>query len=164
MNNFDANFADKANPGKEPKTNELYVDNYAAANFADLKPGARMMTLHPLPLGCSKSETNKKRAMHDLPQSDYASFFEMTVHDLGPANELVSWGGKDDVITAYLYTRVAQPGCPKSVFLCSNYCCPEFWRGKPIPATVVEGQGKVAMNYCTCRCDGPQLRPRKSKM
>jgi hypothetical protein len=164
-NNFNGVFADKCEMAKQT----YFLDNYLAGTFAQMKVGSILVTLHPLDLGPSQSDANKRRQQHGLAQSVNSSFYEDEKVPLGMANDVVSWsqyGGKTDIIDVYKYTRVKQEtGDGASVFLCCNsQNCDKARLGTPIPATVtvtVAGEERVVMNSCDCKLTSMKLRGRE---
>jgi hypothetical protein len=163
-NNFNGVFADKCEMNKQT----YFLDNYLAGTFAQMKVGSILVTLHPLDLGLSQSEANRRRRQHGLAASSNSSFYEDEKVSLGRAKDVVSWsqyGSKEDVIDVYKYTRVKQePSDGKSVFLCCNPLCDKAKLGTPIPATVsvpVAGGERVVMNYCDCNLTSMKLRGRE---
>jgi len=160
VNNFNGVFGERSSP-KTQRT----LDDYVAALFAFMSDGARLASLHPLPLGPSRSLTNAWRARHGLKESWNASFFEYEEIDLGPASESVSWSegsGNNETIRVYLYTRVRQ--CNENsialpVFLCCNPLCENAKAEVFLPAFFVnKSNDEIAINKCQCRFEPHNLR------
>jgi hypothetical protein len=163
-NNFNGVFADKCEMAKQT----YFLDNYLAGTFAQMKVGSILVTLHPLDLGPSQSEANKRRQQHGLVESLNSSFYEDEKLSLGMAKDVVSWsqfGGKTDSIDVYKYTRVEQAtGDGASVFLCCNPLCDKATLGTPIPAIVtvtVAGEKRIVINSCDCNFTSMKLRSRE---
>ena len=97
------------------------VDAHVAGIFAQLKPGAMMVTFFPLlALGSSLFEENDRRWKNGLRSSVDASFFTMERKILG--ENVVSWTTNEVIV--YLYTRVVQNSSDgSSLFLCGNQKC-----------------------------------------
>ena len=98
------------------------LDAYVGGIFAQLKPGARMVTFHPLLcLGRSLSMENERRRKAGMEESLHASFF--TVEKMCIGTNVVSWSAVKE-ISVYLYKRVNQSdGAGAALFLCSNKRC-----------------------------------------
>jgi hypothetical protein len=162
-NNFNGVFADKCEMAKQT----YFLDNYLAGTFAQMNVGSILVTLHPLDLGPSQSEANKRRQQHGLAESLNSSFYEDEKLSLGMAKNVVSWsqyGGKEDMIDVYKYTRVKQETGDGACFLCCNPLCEKARLGTPIPATVtvtVTGEERIVMNNCDCNLTSMKLRSRK---
>jgi hypothetical protein len=143
VNNFNGVFAERS---------ETTLDFFVAGLLALMAPGARMATLHPLPLQPSKTTTNAHRLRNGLAESDDASFYELEVLNLGPANRCVSWSegnGNKKKIKVYLYTRVQQ-STAQSVVLCCNKGCLNAQNAVPIAAVEINSDRPV-LKTCDCK-------------
>lgn len=122
------------------------LDTHVGSLFACMKPGTRMVTLHPLLcLGRSLLEENEKRSNNGLEESIDASFFLSEKRYLGKGS--VSWSDKD--VCIYVYTRVHQSNPDgTAVFLCANLKCP--WKS---PTVAVDENGLLQDTciYCDTR-------------
>ena len=168
VNNYNAVFADRcALPGQT----HYYLDQFVAGLFALMKPGSKLLTLHPLDMPPSLQQAQAERRKHNLPLDDTsnASFFEFRKVSIGRANQAVSWsqnGTKDDPIEAYLYTRVGS-----ATILCGNRVCRNAREAVPIPATqtvAIAVPGRVRPELCVllsccqkCRVSSKVTRVRK---
>jgi len=143
------------------------LDDHICAVFAALKPGARMLTLHPmLGLGPSREEANAKRRERKLPESDDASFFSCREIVLKPkprdwapdGEDVVSWGGND--IPAYFYERTA--GSLEgdiAAFLCLHREC----FGNEKATAVLDDDSRTLVTECVY-CEAPrQLKARSRR-
>lgn len=141
-------------------------DEYIAALFASMHPGARVVTFYPLPLGPTRSQANHIRHKHGLSMSDDASFFEARAVNLDSSSHHCcdsssyrtyrSLPTKRNVV--YLYTRVPQSSFP-SVFQCSNPYCQDAQNGTLIPATVnLRHTNHTVLNYCKCKNEPRSLQ------
>jgi hypothetical protein len=156
-NNFNNVFAERSTG-----TIGWYLDDYLAALFALMAPGARLATLHPLPLGLCKDEANAVRKKHGWSEHQDAAFFNCVELDMGAARDCVSWsegGGCMKLIKVFKYIRVPQSE-PYSIFLCCNPSCVNAQTAVPIRATTVNPDGRVVLNRCSCGFTLPKLRPR----
>ncbi len=162
VNNFNGVFAERS-----VKNNGVwFLDDYCAALFALMTPGAIMVTLHPLNLGPTQEEANCIRRKHDLNESSNASFFEVEKVVLGKACDAVKWNqhsGNSRDIYVYKYTRLAQEAGPDSVFMCCNPCCELAKKDLPISATTNNEEGRCVINQCDCKFTAKTLR-RQQKM
>lgn len=125
-------------------TGSATLDTHVGSLFGLMKPGARMVTLHPiLCLGRSLTEENAKRRSLGLQESIDASFFLCEKHSLGI--DAVNWTYKE--VWVYLYTRVHQSNSTgDAVFLCSNKkCC---FKGCPTAALSEDGLIQDDCIYC----------------
>jgi len=123
----------------------------------------RLVTLHPLPLGSSRSEVNMWRQRHGLRESIDSSFFEMEEVQIGEACQVVSWsegGSNKKQIKVFKYTRVNQT-VNSSVLLCCNPTCKNAVNDVKISATVENEEGLVVLNRCGCGFEAIDLRSRK---
>lgn len=124
------------------------LDTHVGSLFACMKPGARMITLHPLIcLGRSITEANYARRKRKLKESCDASFFKEETHILkGPA---VTWTNKD--VNIYIYTRIKQSNTIKhnaAVFMCDNPSC--TWKS-PTLAVGEDGMLQDICIYCDAK-------------
>lgn len=148
VNNFNSVFAERASYKCEPT-----LDFYVAGLFALMAPGARLATLHMLPLGLSRTQANAVRMNNGLCESKDASFYEVAVFNLGPANRCVSWSlgsTNTNMIKVYRYTRVEQ-SVLRSVFLCCNKGCSNARDTVPIDAVEIKSGRPFLLtgcNYC----------------
>jgi len=126
------------------KPEEMTMDDHIAALFCFMKPGAVLITLHPLPLGPSLEEANMIRKRLFLKESDEASFYNVEEYELS-GKGLVSW--TDNSFVVYKYTRTQQP---VATFLCCNRNCAKAREMQAISATRKE-DNVVVMNHCDCR-------------
>ena len=119
------------------------LDTHIGGLFASMKPGSRMLTLHPLLcLGRSVSEENEHRRKCGLPESMDASFFVWEKISLG--ENAVSWSHKN--VFVYIYTRIHQSHPNQtSLFLCSNKKCPF-----QSPTVAVDENGKLQDTCVYC--------------
>jgi hypothetical protein len=162
LNNYNGVFAERSDMLPP------FLDAYNAALFAMMKPGAVMVTFHPLDLGSPRSEINKHRKLKGLEESDDAGFFEMETIALGRANNSVKWcrkSGDTTVIKVYKYTRLDQPSYKNknvAVWMCTNPMCnnayePELATKRHI-ATMKDGNKRwteerlVIHNNTECSC------------
>jgi hypothetical protein len=157
------NFADVMSSRSQPKRIGDTVDAKIAALFANMKPGAVMVTLAPIDdLGATNTEVLEERRKQGLvtPAASKlnASFFEMEELDLGPTNKCVSWsqdGGKTDPLKVYKYTRLSQSDdSRKPVTLCAKRHCKWAKDATTIPATKTLDNGALVMNWNGCLCRG----------
>ena len=144
------------------------LDDHICAVFAALKPGARMLTLHPmLGLGPSREEANAKRRERKLPESDDASFFSCREIVLKPkprdwapdGEDVVSWGGND--ITAHVYERLGDQSLEgdRAAFLCLNREC----TGPGYATRVFDDDSRTLVTECVY-CEAPrQLKARSRR-
>lgn len=107
----------------QSRSRNASLDDYIAAIFARMKPGSRMVTFYPLPLGLSLTDANNRRKRAGKPWNANASFFEYRTENLGSSS--VSWSNKE--VPVYVYTRVPNssnshaPEIP--MFTCENEKC-----------------------------------------
>ena len=103
-------------PGTAP------LDAHVAAIFAQLNPGARMVTFDPLLcLGRDVYDENSRRSNNGLDWSSDASFFVSEHRSIG--SDAVSWSCKKEVVV-YVYTRIEQSSTDgTAMFLCNNRQC-----------------------------------------
>jgi len=134
------------------------LDDYIASIFARMKPGARMVTFYPLPLGLSRKDANERRKRQPGRHcNDNASFFECEPVNLGPNS--CSWTDKDMV--AYLYKRVENSvdnqATVLSMFLCEK--CPN-----QIPTRVICDETCLLIENCVvCGTKRPITGGRKAR-
>jgi hypothetical protein len=139
------NFGDVFNGTREGtglKKGERVLDDYVATFLALMKPGAKLVTITSLKacLRCeSLSEANKIRHKHGLPESENASFYEVSEFDIGQQNQVTSWSEKSstatNVVKAHLYTRLKQTaGEGQAVFMCHNPKCKNAQDEVTLPA------------------------------
>ena len=129
----------------------MTLDQRVARLFAAMKPGSRMVTLHPLSaLGTDRTRTNAMRAQRRLPASANASFFDVETLVLEPkarpwtggaVEPVVSWG--DGSIEIYLYTRCKQDA-KFPCFLCFDRDC----EGARNPTAAVNGPDDPLNEVC----------------
>lgn len=107
----------------QSRLNGASLDDHIAGIFAQMKPGSRMVTLYPLPLGLSLADENNLRKKSAVAKNENASFFECRTENLGVTS--VSWSNKETL--AYIYTRTKNtffqdaPNIP--TFTCENENC-----------------------------------------
>lgn len=161
VNNFNGVFRERSTE----KPQLRFLDDYLAGLFATMAPGARLVSLHPLPLCLSKEAANERRKRFGWAASDDASFFEMEEMDLDKANTSVSWsegGGCTNMIKIFKYTRLRQ-SVDHSVFLCCNPRCEKAKHAIPIDATILTNDDRVVLNKCDCGFEACCLRSRSVK-
>ena len=132
------------------------LDTHVACLFANMKPGTRMITLHPIYcLGRGVTEENQNREKRGLKASIDASFFLHEKISIG--GDAVTWTCKE--ICVYVYTRVQQSdpnGC--AMFLCDNVKCP--WQMSPTMAVGEDGMLQDVCIYCDSK---RMIRTRQSR-
>lgn len=162
VNNFNGVFAERS-----VKNNSVwFLDDYCAALFALMAPGAILVTLHPLNLGPTQDEANRIRRKHDLSESSNSSFFTVEQVVLGKASHTVKWNqhsGNSNDIHVYKYTRLDQEAGPDSVFMCCNPGCQLAKKGVPIRATTTNEEGRCVINQCECKFTAKNLRRQRKK-
>jgi len=162
VNNFNGVFAERSTKNGQ----KWFLDDYIAGLFAEMKPGAIMITFHPLSLGLDKDQALALRRKHGLNASENASFYSFEKVFLGKAYKTVKWNqrsGNQNDINVYKYRRLAQPHGEDAVFLCSNPQCENAINEIPIPATIENEEGRYVMNHCKCRYSPKNLRRRSGK-
>lgn len=128
----------------QSRTNSASLDDHIAGIFAQMKPGSRMVTLYPLPLGLSLTDANNQKKNLGAPKNENASFFECKQETLGSAS--VSWSSKET--TVYIYTRVKNtffldsPEIP--MFTCENEKC------QMVASVLCETTGLLIKNCTAC--------------
>jgi hypothetical protein len=164
VNNFNGVFAERST-----KLNQKwFLDDYCAALFALMAPGAVLVTLHPLNLGQTRTEANESRVKKGLNASENSSFYNIEQVLLGKACDSVKWNqhsGNKKNIYVYKYTRVAQTGGDgKAVFLCSNPVC-TFAKDEIVqPATTTNEEDRCVINNCVCKVTQKTLRRQRRKV
>jgi len=119
------------------------LDAYVAGTFGMMKPGSRMVTLHPIFLGRSLPEENERRKKFGMNACADASFFTYKRHTLG--RDVVSWTRKEIIV--HCYTRVQQSSNDgTALFLCGNKTC--GWRGCATAAVNDDGLLIEECVYC----------------
>lgn len=125
--------------------NGASLDDHIAGIFAQMKPGSRMVTLYPLPLGLSLSDTNNQKKRRSLPKNENASFFECKIENLGVSS--VSWSRKETLV--YIYTRTINTvlrGNPSiAMFTCENVKC------RRVACVLCETTGLLIKNCAVCK-------------
>ena len=164
VNNFNGVFAERSSKSNQ----KWFLDDYVAALFARMAPGAIMITLHPLTLGPTKSEANRTRKKQNLNESESASFYEVEKVLLGKACDTVKWNqhsGNQKNIYVYKYTRLSQlDGGKDAVFLCCNPSCKLAQGEVPMSATTQNEEDRCVMNHCECKVTAKNLRRQRRKV
>jgi hypothetical protein len=128
----------------QSRTNGASLDDHIAGIFAQMKPGCRMVTLYPLPLGLSLSDANNQKKKLGLPKNENASFFECRIENLGVTS--VSWTNKETLV--YIYTRtintVLRDDPSIAMFTCENVKC------QTVASVVCETTGLLIKNCSIC--------------
>jgi hypothetical protein len=162
VNNFNGVFAERSS-----KSNQKYfLDDYVAGLFAMMKPGAVMVTLHPLSMGPTMNEANEVRVKQGMKQSKYASFYDTDRVLLGKACDTVKWNqhsGNQKNIYIYKYERLEQSS-DEAVFLCCNPMCEAAKNATPIPVKTINEEGRLVINYCSCKVSTKSLRRQRRKL
>jgi hypothetical protein len=164
VNNFNGVFAERS----QNLNQKWFLDDYCAALFALMGPGAAMVTLHPLNLGQTRSEANDTRVKKGLKASVNSSFYEVEKVLLGKACDSVKWNqhsGNKKNIYVYKYTRVTQlDGDGQAVFLCSNAACSYAKDEVAQPATTTNEEDRCVINNCACKVTQKTLRRQRRKV
>jgi SAM-dependent methyltransferase len=164
VNNFNGVFAERSSK----VTQKWFLDNYVAGLFALMRPGAVLVSLHPLNLGPTKTEANRTRKKQGLTESEDASFYEVDKILLGKACDTVKWNqfsGNQKNIYVYKYTRVNQSTADgAAVFLCCNPACNFARDDVATPATSQNEEDRTVINHCECRVTTKNLRRQSRKV
>jgi hypothetical protein len=131
---FCNNYNDIMNVRSDPKNNQCSVDDCIAGLFTQLKPGAKLITLHPIQrLPPCLATANEDRQRQGLSRREDASFYQLDVFPAPEGEDNFTF--KDD-IKFYVYTR-----CGPASFLCSESTC--SYSTHPICAFAIMNEGSA---------------------